>query len=469
MRILKRNTRGQVLVLVALVMFMLVGIASLALDIGRAYGVKARLNAAVDAASYEATRAITQGSDLTTMSQKATDVATAFFNANYPSTGYLGATPNAPTVTPVHDPVTGLWTVTVQATANMPTILAGVVGWPQLNVGAVSASQRRSLDMVLVLDTSYSLHLVFDQVKQRSEEYVDMFSEMDDRVGVVAFSTGAQPIVSICGVVNPPRYVPQSPPTGLTCARGFVKGSVSPQSGVKGAIDTLSVNLTTNSEEGMKKALDQLNSLDAGWRSSTRVIVFFSDGAPNTFSSRITLTGGGTKDGNLYSQIGAGEKAQTIFDPDLVNDTIRTDNTYNIRAPLTTSGTDLSGAVALASYNNKRSFLRGNSDEDVQCDANKAARNMAENVANMARSQGIIVFTLGLGEQLDVDHLEELNCGFSSAVENGANILKRMANTKDSDTHNPSQPTGIYCEAKTIDDLKPCYAKIASAILRITR
>jgi len=470
MRLLKQNSKGQVLVLVAALIFVLIGIAALALDIGRAYGIKARLNAAVDAASYEATKAIGQGSDEALMKSKAILVATAYFNANYPA-GYLGATPGSPTVNPVHDTNTGLWTVTVAATAQMPTFLSGVLGRGSFDIGASSESQRRSLDMVLVMDTSHSLSEEFDLVKTNAEKYVDLFSEKDDRVGLVAFSTGAAPIVSICRDMTPPLDAP----TGLTCGRGFVKGTVGskPPVGVEGAIEALKVHLTTNSEEGMKKALDQLNSLASDSRSATRVIVFFSDGAPNTYSSKISLAGGGSVDGNLYSNLydddnKKADKPNWYFDPKHYDDSDGT--RVNILAPLPTSGFDLSGTVPLASFNNRRSFSGGTSDTDVHCDVNKAARNMVENAANMARSQGIIVFTLGLGGNPDyLTSLEVSDCNYLQSVENGANLLKRMANTKDSDTFNASQPSGIYCYAKTTDDLKPCFDRIASAILRITK
>jgi Flp pilus assembly protein TadG len=469
MRLLERNAKGQVLVLVVVLMFVLIGMASLALDIGRAYGVKARLNAAVDAASFEATKAMGQGSNEDEMVKKAGDVAKAFFYANYPADGYLGAIPTAPTVTPNHDLNTGLWKVTVAASAQMPTFLGGAVGWSNLNVGATSESQRRSLDMVLVLDISKSMEPVFPDVKANAEAYMDFFSETDDRIGLVAFSTGAAPIVSICRQMNPPPYLPTSPPTGLSCSRGFVKGAVASHAGVKGAIGGLEVSAYTNSEEGMQKALDQLNSLAEGARSSTRVIVFFSDGAPNTFNGKIVLTGGGVAEGNLYSEVDGknprgnftkdAPKPHMIFNELIYNDKAGTNYYDNILAPLTTDNT------VVKSYNNMRFFSGGSSNKDVHCDANKAARNMAENLANTARSQGVIVYTLGLGGHLDD---LEVDCDYT-AVEYGTNILKRMANTKDSDTHNSSQPTGIYCHAATPADLKPCFDQIASAVLRITR
>ena len=56
-----QSQRGAVAVLVALSMVVLLGMVGLALDTGRAYMVMAKLNAATDAAAYEAAKAVSQG------------------------------------------------------------------------------------------------------------------------------------------------------------------------------------------------------------------------------------------------------------------------------------------------------------------------------------------------------------------------------------------------------------------------
>ena len=75
---------------------MLIGAVGLAVDAGRAYGVKARLNAAVDAASIAAARALAQGADEDARIANAQATAVRFFNLNYP-TDFLSSTPSAPT------------------------------------------------------------------------------------------------------------------------------------------------------------------------------------------------------------------------------------------------------------------------------------------------------------------------------------------------------------------------------------
>jgi hypothetical protein len=95
---------------------------------------------------------------------------------------------------------------------------------------------------------------------------------------------------------------------------------------------------------------------------------------------------------------------------------------------------------------------------------------MVENVANTAREQEIRVYTIGLGDALQTYEIDYTDgrCGYTLARERGEVILKRLANAGDSDTHNPSQPQGLYCWAQRAQDLDRCFSTIASEILRLT-
>ncbi|OGU05245.1 MAG: hypothetical protein A2075_00970 [Geobacteraceae bacterium GWC2_58_44] len=434
-------------------MVVLLGAAALAIDLGRAYGVKAKLNAAVDAASFEAAKALAQGSGESGMKAHADLMGTKYFNANYPGE-FLGATPSAPKVAATRDK-NGGWRVNVSATARMPTFFAGLLGWKTFDITAASEAVRATLDLVLVLDTSSSMYAVFPEVRDRAKEFVKLFDRLDDRMGLVAFSTGAYPIVSICGAY--PNTVQNPAADSLSCGRGFV------QERVNQAIGYLNSGGMTASEEGMKKALDQLNALRSSERSGKRVIVFFSDGAPNTLNGRFPLNGGGSVDGNLFSYVFFENSPQLVYNPSRYYDA-GTDYGMGI-ASLPTH--DLSGTIPLASYNNKRAFTGNPNPPYVKCDANIAARNMTENVADLARKEGITVYSIGFGE-IDSRQMFDPRCS-TTYNEIGSDILKRLANSKDSDSYNPNQPTGMYCPAPDTDALKLCFDKVASAILRITK
>jgi hypothetical protein len=119
----------------------------------------------------------------------------------------------------------------------------------------------------------------------------------------------------------------------------------------------------------------------------------------------------------------------------------------------------------LASFNNIRT-LTGSPATNTRCNVNKAARNMLENVANIARSQGIKIHTIALGAA--VNSLEINFCSYA-ANEVGSSILKRLANTLDANTFNSAQPTGLYVWAENSGELDDAFSSIASEILRLSR
>lgn len=56
-------------------------------------------------------------------------------------------------------------------------------------------------------------------------------------------------------------------------------------------------------------------------------------------------------------------------------------------------------------------------------------------------------------------------------TDTGETILKCMANAVDAPSrcYNADKPVGMYCYAATDTDLTPCFSRLASAILRITK
>ena len=87
----KKKSAGIIIVLMAIALPALLAIVGFAVDTARAYGVKATLSAAVDAASLAAARAISNGE------VAAISAANKFFAANYPA-GYLDSTPGSPSI-----------------------------------------------------------------------------------------------------------------------------------------------------------------------------------------------------------------------------------------------------------------------------------------------------------------------------------------------------------------------------------
>jgi Flp pilus assembly protein TadG len=461
--------RGQVLILVGISLAVLIGAVGLAIDSGRAYGVKARLNAAVDAAAIAAARALSEGADDNARRANAVAVGERFFRMNYPD-GFLGSTPSAPTITAVHE-TSGYWRVNASATASMPTTFMRVLaGDTVVAPSAAGEAIRRDLDVVLVMDVSGSLTSSdLATLKQAAtNSFIRRFSagSNGDRVGLVSFSSGAVVDVAI----------------NKTSARGFNRTTVN------SAISGLPGGGATASAEGMRKALSELDGVPANLRSSLRVILFFSDGAPNIVSGSFQRSSGSPNPitDNLYSQTGKptdcggrvpGSGAARFMWRENARYTPNgcSSEVSNI-ARLPAVG---SGNVPLTSYPGHpfpRTLTPASGSTptfpfaNTRCNVNRAARNMVENVANTAREQEIRVYTIGLGDALQTYEIDYTDgrCGYTLARERGEVILKRLANAGDSDTHNPSQPQGLYCWAQRAQDLDRCFSTIASEILRLT-
>ncbi|UUZ75853.1 VWA domain-containing protein [Polaromonas sp. P1(28)-13] len=185
---------------------------------------------------------------------------TRFFAANYPA-GYLGSTPNFndPTITFYQGKVT----VDAAATAVVPVSFMRVLNFNLLNVAASGQTIRRDLDMAFVVDTSGSMNPSRVQVRDNSKLFLKKFNQTLDRMALIHFSYGAVVDDAIRPVL-----------------RGFDRTSMDTH------IDNFNFAGLPNSAEGFWNARDQLNRIALASRSSLRVIVFLSDGAPNIFASQ---------------------------------------------------------------------------------------------------------------------------------------------------------------------------------------
>ena len=437
------------MVLVAMALFVLIGLVGLAVDSGLAYGVKAKLASAVDAAAIAGARALAEGVDDEARIAAAKRAAKDYYSANFPAV-FLGADRVPLTdqmIDAVHDS-TGYWTVTVTASAVMHVNFMRLLGFSDFSISAMGQSIRRDLDIILVLDTSGSLTTpsgTFPALKAAAVNFVNKFNagSNGDRVGVVSFASGA--------VVDVPIIKDGT--------RGFNRTQVI------NAINALNVSGSTASAEGLRLALNDINGVPAVHRSSLRMIVFFSDGAPNDVPA-IFSNGGTPVTGDLYSETSSPgtSRATRVFRYDR-RDTQLGDYANISTLPMTGFAVTGAGNINLASYNNRRT-LSGSPYTNTRCNVNKAARNMTENVANMARNGVVKIHSIALGSA--VNTLEITFCAYSSS-ELGSNLMKRLSNTLDSDAYNAAQPTGLYVWAENAADLDNAFTSIASEILRLSR
>ncbi|NHQ90423.1 vWA domain-containing protein [Janthinobacterium lividum] len=446
MRIPHKRQGGQVLIMVALSAVVLVASVGLAVDSALGYFVKAKLNAAVDSASLAAARGVTAGSSEEEQRANARQSAKEFFDINYPDQ-FLLSTPTLHPVGVTFDK--GSVTIDVSATASLPVSLMGVLGFKTLNVAASAQTIRKDLDMVLVMDTSRSLENNADAVRAAGKSFLNKFNSTVDRVGLLHFASEAQIDVPI-------RQV----------ERGFDRASMTMKGGM---IDQFTFVGGTNSSAGMYQARKQLNDIGQVDRSSLRVIVFFSDGSPAAFSAYFPNKDNKCKDaGGLATFPKLQNPALAGLYRMKVSDSLQYGDCAANQITALPAWYNANNDAALREFpivtNTPRTVTSSLSSAQVQwTNVHRASRNLVEAMAAKARQEGIYVFTLGMGASLKSKEGPD--------NELGEDLLRCLANTTDAKAacRKPAEPVGLYCYAATDSDLSPCFTRLASAILRISK
>ncbi len=266
----QRHQRGYVLLMWTLMMlFIVIPVVGLAVDAGIVYFIKGKLQAAVDGAALGAARSLNRGQDIPSQQASATDTAIRYYHANFPS-GWMGVTPvNDPTVTwPTAPPATAI--INVQGDVDAPTWFMRILGVSSLHLTVVGQSSRRNVNIMLVLDRSTSLSDSgsCDDLATDSQLFVSLFSNNRDRMGLTTYGT-------YYNVDFAPAYDFQSGLTSklanLKCS-GFTNAAAAFWTGYK-----------------VLRALADLNALN--------VILFFTDGQPNTMSFGVFSTPTGAPNG----------------------------------------------------------------------------------------------------------------------------------------------------------------------------
>ena len=487
MKILKStDCKGQVLITVAIVLIVLVILVGLAIDSGRSYSVKAKLNAALDAAGIAAARAIGNGI------AAANVTATTFFNSNYP-TGYMQSTPSfcPPNGVPniITDPNTGDTAITVWATADMPTMFMRVIGQNTVAVGANTTATRRAVDLAFVVDNTGSLSGSGPNVIARSIDFVNNFQPNFDRLALIKYAFGSEL------------------PVPFESSRGFDRTNVINE------INAFTFNGFTNCSEGFWMGKHQIDTVNNP--ASLRVIVFFTDGAPNTFASTFEINGSTAYDsahvGSIRTSSTSSWGNRGLFKHYKVPPDPSSSGTYgsNIVTRLTSlpqyyypcDANAIVGGICIDPHTDDYGSPPSGGDcgcnNDPNADPNtdpldpnvflvlnpghprrpvtqyttqtnwqfwsrinRISRNLVEEMAQKARQQGAFVYTLGLGYRLTQQTGPD--------NERGEDILLRMANDQRADTFNPNEPEGVYCYAVDDAALGPCFSQIVQAIIRLT-
>lgn len=454
-----RMAKGIATILTVIALPFLLIITGLAVDSGRAYSMQAKLFAAVDAAGIAAARAISNGASKTIREANATAAAQKYFNVNL-SDALSESNPVLGTPTFTYDADDNI-TIDLTATADMPTAFIQLIGFDTWPVGVEAQTIRRPVDISLVIDNSGSLEDVFDTVIERSKNFLSNFNPDFDRVAVTQFGYGANTVVPF-----------------NTSQRSHDINAINT------AIDAMDYetsgsNHYTNTAEGFYKGYNEFDTSDP-IAANLRVIVVFTDGAPNTFTSNFNI------DGNNYLAAisTTSSEARGLWDPVAMR--LRMNYTYQ-GSTITPSndgdGDDIYKYVSILSSDSYQGFSllggprAGNSQYSAPLSTNssdkdtfgdlmrKISRDLPEKMAYQAREDGVFVFTLGLGDAL----LDNMGNG------TGEDMLYRMANDPSAASRpatsadfQPNQKQGLYCFAQDESDLGPCFDKMLDVIIRLT-
>ncbi len=497
-----RRRRGFAMILTALMMIVIIPVAGLAIDVGIMYAVRARLASASDAAALAAARSLAAGATMADQEAAAQARATAFFRANFPE-GTLETTNNSITVS-VTETESRVRKVTVTGRASAPVYFMQLFGFPRTLVSAVGEASRRDINVMLSLDRSGSLNDNGGCVKldEASRAFVGMFANGRDRVGFVTWGGSYRVDYS------PTKYFKQSPAASDELDKLFPGGC----------------NGWTGSAQGLWVAYQQLvNVAEPG---ALNVIVFFTDGRPNTISGDFavkTRPNGGSKS-NCWDWENNLPYTNAAWNP--VNQRYRgyiaagwsfygtsPAGIHIIEAPAMPvpyepgavsiphgySGTakalsedcgfrtkqwsnppdtgwlatndipylpdqDLYGNRLNTTYKTVNLWTSGSHNGRIRPDSFTNRLNAAYNAVDDAAQR---IRSKTLNSNISVV-IYTIGLGALLGTEEHT-LLKRIANTKDSPIRDANAPTGLYIAAPTAAQLNSAFQKIASEVLRLSK
>lgn len=284
----------------------------------------------------------------------------------------------------------------------------------------------------------------------------------------------------------------------------------------------------TGSSEGFYQGWDQLRRVPTNNQSGLRIIVLFTDGAPNTFSGRFDVYSGpntqswppppanlqGNYAGALHTNDFPNVNGQGQNNPEvrglyqiygtLGNPSLQwvapTDSTYTSRTStnylqpnskipyLPNRPADLAPGGMPKSYHPTHSSAgipdsfplydpslpgqralvdpSANGYKDHVKNANNAARNLLEIIANAARSDNSGAYPIRI-YTLGLGDLLNANAG--AVPETGSSILQRVANDPDGPNFNSNQLPGKYYFAGDPAQLTAAFEAVRNQIIRLSQ
>jgi Flp pilus assembly protein TadG len=382
-----RIQNGQTLLLFVFFLVVLIIFTGFGIDIGLAYITKAQLSKALDAAALSGARNLT--------SAQANSIAQGVFALNYGRPARDTGTVT-PTVTVVTDPITNTRQLNVTATATINTFFIRIFPiWRTLKVSATAQAIRSRAVLAVILDRSGSMQSNggCSDLPGATDTFINLFDDTQDKAALVTFSTVQNTIVTMR------RPFKQAISNGVPRSCSMYSGATFMQGGLTNGYVQIQSEPITPGE------------------SVIRAAVFFTDGLPNIIQETWACSGS-----TATRNIGG-------YDPPSTS--------YGFFNPV--DGSTLSGCSTLPAGYTSMSLIRA------------AAKSRTQTLAQQMRQSGILVYTIGLGDNVDKAFLCNL-----------ANVATPPAT---SPIPYPAEPSGIAVFPATSADIKNAFQIIASDIL----
>ncbi len=402
---IRQRDRGAILVTFAVSALVLIAFAGLALDVGLMYMTRAALSKGVDAAALMGVRSLSLGDE------QARAIAASTFQMNYAGSRIGVRAVREPTVA-VSIGITpdGNKRVSVDARVRTNTYFLGVLrllpgggDFTTVSTSSQAEAQRARLVMGISLDRSGSMTSNGGRtaLPPAVETFIGFFDDVIDRVALSSYSNHAT--------------------LDFPMSHNFKAPVVT-------RVRTMVFSGWTYSHGGIDVVRDQIrNAPLAPNENVLKVMVFFTDGHANSFlAPNVRCTSSST--------------LALILVPDSSNN--------GFRNPLT-------GATVNCTHTQSTRFdsLRtGNNIARTNANVENEGLYMTERSARLTRQDGTVVFSIGLGNDINKPS------------------LRRIANDPSSTTFNPNEPVGLAAFAPTASELTDVFRQIASRILlRLTQ
>jgi Mg-chelatase subunit ChlD len=291
----------------------------------------------------------------------------------------------------------GETTVTARARQSITTTLSKVLGQDELDLSTEAVAAVPPVDMVFVLDQSGSLENqgVWDDLQTAANQFVSHFDDSLDQIGLVHYQVRGNEAFEIDGFFT----------TSIT-----------------NAIDQMNSAGDTNTGEGLRLARTQMKSKAVRERSA-KVVVFFTDGRPTAFRDEI----------NGRDRVIA----------------VRRILTGNVRGIFENPESLPMSEVAIPDDCATVPECYGWTEATVREEARQKGLHWADNI----RSEGVVIYTIGLGNPAATDPIETPDIGYLELLANVGGIV------------NADQPRGRSYFAPSAAQLQSVFNQVARDLM----